>query len=88
MKKKSDLWFCSNPSLTKIFRELKIAIFIILASISIASGSIIELQQQSIKGKVSDSKGEPLTGVNVVVKGTTIGAANTKMNGRVWWNKL
>jgi TonB-linked SusC/RagA family outer membrane protein len=74
MKKKSDLWVCSNPSLTKIFREFKIAIFIILASISIASGSITELQQQTITGKVSDSKGEALTGVNVVVKGTTIGA--------------
>jgi TonB-linked SusC/RagA family outer membrane protein len=80
MKKKSDLWVCSNPSLTKIFRELKIAIFIILASISIASGSITELQQQSITGKVSDSKGEPLTGVNIVVKGTIIGAT-TDLSG-------
>lgn len=30
-------------------------------------------QNLTVKGKVTDSKGEPLAGVNVVVKGTTIG---------------
>lgn len=42
----------------------------------IASGQQNAAQQQTrrITGKVSDEKGEPLPGVNVVVKGTTTGA--------------
>jgi TonB-linked SusC/RagA family outer membrane protein len=73
MKKRSNLWVHFYPSLKKRVRELKIAVFIILASISIASGSTSELQQVGITGKVTDTQGVPLIGVNVVVKGTVIG---------------
>ena len=38
-------------------------------------------QQQSITGTVTDSKGDPLTGVNVILKGTTIGTI-TDINGK------
>lgn len=45
--------------------------------------SVTEVQQQSIRviGVVKDSNGEPLPGVNVVVKGTTNGVI-TDLNGR------
>ncbi len=46
------------------------------------SPSLPELPpQQIITGIVKDSKGEPLTGVNVVIKGTTIGTI-TDINGK------
>jgi TonB-linked SusC/RagA family outer membrane protein len=38
-------------------------------------------QQQPITGKVIDSKGEPLTGVNVIIKGTMIGST-TDISGK------
>ncbi|NMC38750.1 MAG: SusC/RagA family TonB-linked outer membrane protein [Bacteroidales bacterium] len=39
------------------------------------------MQQLTISGKVTDLKGEPLTGVNVIIKGTTIGTT-TNIEGR------
>ena len=42
-----------------------------------ADGSVIEngvLQSSLIRGVVKDSNGDPLLGVNVIVKGSTIGA--------------
>ena len=38
-------------------------------------------QTLSVKGTVTDDKGEPLPGVNVVVKGTTVGSV-TDVNGK------
>jgi hypothetical protein len=40
-----------------------------------------ELQQQIIKGKVTDKSGAPLIGVNIAVKGTTVGAM-TDIDGK------
>ena len=40
-----------------------------------------EQQQKGITGKVTDSKGDALTGVNVVLKGSTVGAI-TDINGK------
>jgi|WetSurMetagenome_2_1015567.scaffolds.fasta_scaffold17175_2 TonB-linked SusC/RagA family outer membrane protein len=40
-----------------------------------------DLQQKGITGKVTDSKGDALTGVNVILKGTTIGAI-TDIDGK------
>lgn len=40
-----------------------------------------KLQGNEIRGKITDSKAEPLAGVNVVVEGTTTGAV-TDINGR------
>jgi len=39
-----------------------------------------ELQQGSVRGKVTDQKGEPVIGATVIIKGTSIGA-NTDMSG-------
>lgn len=39
------------------------------------------MQEMNVTGVVTDSKGEPLPGVNIVIEGTTIGAV-TDMNGR------
>ena len=76
MKKNFDLWVCSHPVLKKIPNELKIAILIMVVCISTAAGSITEQQQLSVTGKITDSKGEPVTGVNVVLKGTLIGSTS------------
>jgi len=40
-----------------------------------------ETQQKQVSGKVVDSKGDPLVGVNVVIKGTTIGVT-TDIDGK------
>ncbi|SEA93341.1 TonB-linked outer membrane protein, SusC/RagA family [Flavobacterium gillisiae] len=42
--------------------------------------SVMAIGQITVKGKVSDSKKEPLVGVNVILKGTTIGSI-TDING-------
>ena len=81
MKRKFNLWTHFDSYLNKLFREIKIAVLIILASSSIASGAVTELQQQPITGKVTDTNGEPLPGVNIVIKGTVIGAI-TGLDGR------
>jgi len=81
MKRKYYLRTHFYSSFCKLLRETKIAILIILASVSIVSGAITEFQQLAITGRVTSLKGDPLTGVNVLIKGTTIGAI-TDMNGR------
>jgi TonB-linked SusC/RagA family outer membrane protein len=48
--------------------------FIVLTTPKLAEdGTLIVLQQKSVTGKVSDSNGQPLPGVTVVVKGTAQG---------------
>ncbi len=49
--------------------------------IPIAANILAAEQQQSVTGTVKDSKGELLAGVNVVFKGTTVGAI-TDINGK------
>ena len=78
MKKNVDLWVHQSPTLKKLIMELKIAILIIVVGISNAiatpaEGSGSELQQNQVTGKVTDANGDPLPGVSVVVKGTTLG---------------
>jgi TonB-linked SusC/RagA family outer membrane protein len=75
MKNKFYLWVQSTSSLKKLIMGLKVAILIFVTSISIASGASSE-QQQQITGKISDAKGEPLIGVNVILKGTMIGVTS------------
>jgi TonB-linked SusC/RagA family outer membrane protein len=56
-------------------------LFFILFSLTknvCAENNMQTQQQQSVQGKVSDAKGIPLPGVNVVVKGTTTGAITDK----------
>ena len=75
MKKKLDLWVHTNPTLKKLIMELKIAIFIIVVSVSnvLTIASVTEPQQNRITGTVIEMNGTPLPGVNVVVTGTTLG---------------
>lgn len=80
MKKQFDKWVYSHPALKKLIIELKTAIFIIVVSASTSSGLFAQ-QQQAITGKVTNTKGESLPGVNVLLKGTTIGAI-TDVEGR------
>jgi len=46
-----------------------------------AKAEVTQPQQKTITGTVTDSKGEPLAGVNVVVTGTTVGTL-TDANGK------
>jgi len=94
MKKNFDLWVHDHPTLKKIILELKIAILVIIATVSnvlstpsysmettLTANLFLEEQQQSVTGTVTDINGETLPGVNVVVKGTTIGTI-TDANGK------
>lgn len=81
MKKQFSLWTHPFLSLNKLLRGFKIMAVIFMVSFSLASGAAADLQQQTITGRVTDLKGEPLTGVNVVVKGTTIGTT-TDIDGK------
>lgn len=49
---------------------------ILLALMNSSLTASPEFQQRIITGKISDSNGNPLPGVNIVVKGTTIGLAS------------
>lgn len=46
---------------------------LIFACLLMAISATVYAQSQQVRGTVSDSKGEPLAGVSVVVEGTTIG---------------
>lgn len=94
MKEKSVQWVFSYPHLKKILIVLKMAILIILVSTPKVFAtdtpdnkpkgivSETELQQTRISGTLTDaSTREPMPGVNVLVKGTTIGAL-TDINGK------
>lgn len=52
--------------------------FIWLLSLLALSGTAVLAQQQTVTGKISGDKGEPLPGATVVIKGTTLG---TTTNG-------
>ncbi len=83
MKKKFDLWGFPHLTPKKLITELKIAIFLLMAGISYALTTPAyatdpleaESQQQIVRGTVTDSQtGESMAGVNIQVKGTTVGA--------------
>ncbi len=85
-KKPRDLWF-NKPSR----KEIKLTILSLFAltfqfstaapSKSNSSNTIdLALVQKIVKGKVTDASGLPLPGVNVLIKGTTIGV-QTDYNG-------
>ena len=87
MKKNVDLWVHQSPTLKKLIMELKIAILIIVVGISNAiatpaEGSASELQQNQVTGTITDSQtAEAMPGVNILVKGTTVGAMSD-INGK------
>ncbi|HSL86336.1 MAG TPA: SusC/RagA family TonB-linked outer membrane protein, partial [Bacteroidales bacterium] len=69
--------------LRKMLSGLMIAIFLIVSTAMNASGpSGTEQQQVTVSGMVTDaSTGDPMPGVNVIIKGTTLGAL-TSGDGR------
>ena len=79
MKKHFDLWVHSHPVLKKLITHLKIAFFIVAVSgtnvFAADAFSASDLQQQVVTGKITDSQtGDPMPGVNILVKGTALGA--------------
>ncbi len=81
MKKQYVLGTLLFPSINKLLKKFKITIILFVVSFSVAWGAVSELQQLTISGTVTDLRGEPLTGVNVVIKGTTIGTT-TNIDGK------
>ena len=86
MKKKRDLWEFSIPINENLFKGLRIAF--LLFAINVLSVLIIpanvsgtEPQQSTITGQVTDAQGQPLPGVNVLLRGTVIGSM-TDVQGR------
>ena len=77
MKEKFDLWGLSHSVLKKLITQLKIAFIIVVVSGAnvFAADAFSDLQQQGVTGRITDSQtGDPMPGVNVLVKGTTYGA--------------
>lgn len=66
--------------LSSLFEGTGIDYSIINQNLIVLTPSKETAQNKTIKGKVTDQKGEPLIGVNIVVKGTTIGVI-TDMDG-------
>jgi TonB-dependent SusC/RagA subfamily outer membrane receptor len=81
---KEKLKSCSpDKRIPRFFICFKLALMLLLIVIFIpaASGALsAEEFQASVSGKVTGSSGEPLPGVSIVVKGTTIGV-NSGMDG-------
>ncbi len=74
MKKNFDYRVHSHPLLKKLITKLKIAILIVLVSGTTVFGINIDQQQVTITGTITDATTrEVMTGVNVQVKGTTLG---------------
>lgn len=88
MKKNRTYGLMAKVGLLKMIKRMRFTIFIVFVSLSqtIAvnslsiNGSKPEIEQESVNqpqkalsGKVVDSSGAPLTGVTVVIKGTTTG---------------
>lgn len=97
MKRSSNHEVCSYLWLRKLLMELKILIFVIAIGFPFGSASAssflpeqgisnivsgTELQQRIISGTVTDESARtPMPGVNIIVKGTSIGAL-TDINGK------
>ena len=82
MKEKSDLWVHQCPCRGKLIRNFKIVILIGLLTFSNVFASENGVQQTRISGTVTDaSTGEPMPGVNVLLRGTTVGTL-TDINGK------
>ena len=66
-----------EEGITKIFPRMKLLVFIMILSITLASAKSYpaetDLQQVVVTGTVTDEQGLPVIGSTVVVKGTTLG---------------
>lgn len=71
--KKMNYNGCNLKILIKATRIVQITVIFLFAVIINVFASVDVGQQRTITGKVTDSKGDPLPGVSVVVKGTTLG---------------
>ena len=90
MKKTRNYFWPIRPDVNfhKFLRTLKIVTILLFCGLMLPtfslsaenssgndlSGSVVDQQQIKISGTVTNASGEPLTGVNVVVTGTNVGA--------------
>lgn len=90
MKKSATINGCYSIAVNKTFLTVKIMVILLIVTIiqghaaeTISQDNKKEIspQQASITGKVTDSGGNPLPGVNVVEKGTTNGTV-TDLDGK------
>jgi len=81
MKKRSAEWGLSFAAPKKTIRELKFAFLLIAICLtSMTAFSVTapgnDLQQNVVTGRVTDNRGEALPGVNITIKGTTLGVTS------------
>ena len=90
MKKTRNYFWPIRPDVNfhKLLRTLKIVTILLFCGLMLPtfslsaenssgndlSGSVVDQQQIRVSGTVTNASGEPLTGVNVVVTGTNVGA--------------
>ncbi len=75
--------FSSKTNLSKKF----VFLLLCMATISLHASEFLTTQNLSINGTVTDSQGMPLSGANVIVKGTNIGAV-TDFDGNYSLNNV
>lgn len=91
MKKNFDLWVHLHLARKKMIKEIAFLIILVCTS-NIFAGDFLTaapvgsgngmFQQQKVTGRITDAQtGEAMTGVNVIVKGTAIGAI-TDLDGK------
>ena len=74
MNKQSELWVHRYLCQKKLLLKICFVIFIFLGGASGAYSSGFGSQQNMVTGRITDaSTGEPMPGVNIVVKGTSVG---------------
>lgn len=81
MKKRSAEWGLSFTAPKKTIRELKFAFLLIAICLTgmpafSVSAPGNDLQQNVVTGRVTDNRGEALPGVNITIKGTTLGVTS------------
>ena len=78
MKRMTDLLHFPRGSMVGILLKMKVLIVLVLLLFAVSapgySQNTTQQQEKTITGTVTDFNGEPITGVTVIVKGTTIGA--------------
>jgi TonB-linked SusC/RagA family outer membrane protein len=82
MRKKAELWVHRYLWQKKLLLKICLVIFILLGGVSGVYSSGFGSQQNMVTGRITDaSTGDPMPGVNIVVKGTNLGTL-TDIDGR------
>ena len=79
--KKNKFRFSLFPGMNRILsRFIKLTLVALIGGLMLVSSAVYSQENKIVSGKVTDTNGQPLPGVSVVVKGTTQGSV-TDSNG-------